>query len=127
VRLSLKQVVWAANFHIARNAGTHMTVDTSLNRSTYVLGFSSYEGEAGRIVGALPRYNIPKPPDDYFESWINPKFAYAFTNFRSFSSIKNNPPSFYLRGFGHSNNQKEAWTNVFDGIFFIRRMYSCIE
>lgn len=137
-----KVIVWAANYHIAKDAGSYMKQlwkkklitmgsvlenDTSLNKSTYVLGFTSFEGEAGRITGARTKYKIPRPPNDYFESWINPNFEYAFTNFRSFSKINSETPPFHLRGNGHMVNQKEDWTNIFDGVFFIRKMYSCLD
>jgi erythromycin esterase len=138
-----KIIVWAANFHIAKDAGNYVKKtwnkkfvpmgslianDTTLNRSIYVLGFTSYEGEAGRVVGTRTKYKIPKPPGDYFESWINPDFEYAFTNFQAYSTRNTQKhPSFHLRGNGHLVKQEEEWTKIFDGVFFIRKMYSCIE
>lgn len=131
-----KIIVWAANGHIAKfgNAneasdkkivrmGSYFTNDTARLRTTYSLGFDSYSGYAGRL--GWDTSKIAEPKSDGFENWIDRQYEYAFIDFKKFKSSENyKPSSFFLKGMGHMN-YKENWTEIFDGIFFIRSMYAC--
>lgn len=135
-----KIIVWAANAHIANyiyndlknneakiaTMGHYIKSDSTLSPKTYILGFTSYEGEAGRL--GYPKYKIRKPQRNGFETWIDPSVKYSFTDFKAFNNSHNyNPEVFYLKGLGHKTAFKKDWNNAFDGIFFIRDMYSCQE
>ena len=128
-----KIIVWAANGHVAKYSdisknypykervamGKYLTKDSSFLRQSYIIGFTSYAGVAGRI--GWENYSISKPKPDGFENWIDRSFDYAFVNFKSFKE-KSKP--FHLKGMSHSSAFKD-WTNIFDGIFFIKEMYPC--
>ena len=139
-----KIIVWAANSHIARDVGSFnfslgpnkklvtmgslLANDSSINKNMYVLGFTSHHGEAGRLAGSKTKYTVYKPGPTFFESWIRDDFEYAFTNFQDYTERNSSSSEpYYLRGFGHRVLQKERWHKIFDGMFFIRNMYSCIE
>ncbi|MDE1190847.1 MAG: erythromycin esterase family protein [Arachidicoccus sp.] len=96
-----KIMVWAASQHIAkvksgnsivinkkrvnvRFMGDYFKDDSSLLKETYVLGFISYQGEAGRQT--MERYNILMPKKNSFENWISPKYDYSFTDLASFKN-----------------------------------------
>jgi erythromycin esterase-like protein len=129
-----KIIVWAANAHVAKYAdssttnpgdkiirmGSYFTRDNSLLKRSYILGFTSYEGEAGRL--GMNTFKIRKPKSNGFESWINKDFDYAFVNFETYSG---HPEPFYLKALGHNTFFKKDWTKIFDGIFYIKQMYSC--
>ncbi len=132
-----KIIVWAANYHIAKYAdtaspdiskqlismGSFFTNDSLLLRSTYIIGFDSFSGDAGRL--GFKDYTITKPRPNGFENWINTKYEYAFVNFKDFNNqFPNAPESFFLKGFGHSSF-KTNWTRLFDAEFFIRNMFPC--
>ena len=124
-----KVIVWAANGHVAKNSGrsnnypysmgTFFTRDSLLLRQTYIIGFTSYDGVAGRL--GWENYALDKPMRDGFENWIDKSSDYAFVNFKNF---KEKAEPFYLKGQMHSNLRKD-WSNIFDGVFFIRKMYPC--
>ncbi|HMG69385.1 MAG TPA: erythromycin esterase family protein, partial [Chitinophagaceae bacterium] len=92
-----KIIVWAANAHIAKYAdslkddpgkaitamGSFFTRNNVLLKKTYILGFTSYEGEAGRL--GFKNFTIRKPKSDGFESWIDKSWNYAFVDFRNFT------------------------------------------
>ena len=128
-----KIIVWAASAHIARfplykegdnplliRMGRFFTSDTALARKTFTIGFTSFEGEAGRL--GWPVYKIKKPIAKSFENWIDPTWNYAFTDF---SQLADRSQRFYLKGLGHNSRFEYEWANVFDGIFYIRTMYPC--
>lgn len=133
-----KIIVWAANAHIANYIysdqrklqkkfaamGHYLKSDSILSEATYILGFTSYEGIAGRL--GHPKYKVRNPQKNGFENWINPNFEYSFTDFKKYNE-KNivKQERFYLKALGHQTAFKNEWNNVFDGIFFIRKMYSC--
>lgn len=137
-----KIIVWAANYHISKNMGhfrkkslndnismaTEFVKDSSLNKKTYVLGFTSFDGEAGRI--GTKSFPVDKPDKNGFETWINPSFDYAFTDFKSFNSLyPDYDKEFELKSCVSDNNVHKSypaqWNKIFDGIFFIRHMYPC--
>ena len=129
-----KIIVWAANAHVAKYAdssttnpndkiirmGSYFARDSSLLKKSYIIGFTSYEGEAGRL--GMKTFKIRKPKPDGFENWINKNFDYAFVDFKKYSG---DSKQFYLKGLGHNTFFKQDWTKIFDGIFFIKEMYPC--
>ena len=133
-----KIIVWAANAHIANYIyndpkknetkiaamGHYVKSDSTLSAKTYILGFTSHEGMAGRL--GYPKYKIRKPQKNGFENWINPSFKYAFTDFKQYNKSKSTD-YFYLKALGHQTAFKKDWNNIFDGVLFIRDMYSCQE
>jgi erythromycin esterase-like protein len=138
-----KIIVWAHNYHVSKYAGhypdkflnnlntmgTVFTSDSSLMKQTYILGFTSYEGRAGRL---YPRsnYKVTKPERNSFENWIDSKYDFAFVDFKRYNQ-RYNPAEedFYMSGAIKGNmyhkNAKAQWNKVFDGVFFIRHMYPC--
>ena len=132
-----KIIVWAASYHIARfedslpgrydrtihTMGAYFSRDPVWKDSTYILGFSSGSGKAGRL--GQSDYTVGEPKKGSFETWINEGYEYAFTDFLSYRKRgANKGEQFNLKGFGHLY-MKTDWTTVFDGVFFIRRMYPC--
>lgn len=129
-----KIIVWAANGHVARysevsknypykeliSMGSYFTRDSLLHQQSYIIGFTSYEGEAGRL--GSKNYTIRKPKPDGFENWIDKSFNYAFVNFKNFTEKSE---YFYLKGLSHYSFFKKDWATVFDGIFYIKKMYPC--
>lgn len=129
-----KIIVWAANAHVAKYAdssttnlndkiirmSSYFTRDSSLLKKSYIIGFTSYEGEAGRL--GMKTFKIRKPKSDGFENWINKNIDYAFVDFKKYSG---DSEQFYLKGLGHNTFFKQDWTKIFDGIFYIKEMYPC--
>ncbi len=132
-----KIIVWAANAHVAKyidssakngrkmtSMGSFFTSNEKYLNETYVLGFTSYQGEAGRF--GLKIYPARKPKPNGLENWIYKLYSYSFVDFKTYNS-KNPDKSqdFYLKGLGHNSAFEKDWTKVFDGVFFIREMYPC--
>ena len=139
-----KIIVWAANSHIMRypdqqpgkgrvfdlvirnKMGTYFTQDPQWARQTYVLGFASYQGTAGRLTMAAPDA-IPLPEKDGLETWIPPGISYGFLDFTPYNKQFNNPTTpFSLKSPGHflppAPIPPLAWNLAYDGLFFIREM-----
>ncbi len=137
-----KVIVWAHNYHVSKYArhypegtlneavtmGTVFTQDPSLLYSTYILGFTSYKGTAGRLFTKI--YKINKPKANSFENWLNPKYEYAFVDFKKYNAeypVGSDP--FYLAGATKGNqyhsSQLGVWNRIFDGVFYIKEMYPC--
>jgi erythromycin esterase len=138
-----KIIVWAHNFHISKYAGHYpvkwanafntmgnvFTSDTAAMRRTYVLGFTSYQGTAGRL--RTKTYKIEKPKPNSFENWIDKDYQYAFVDFKEFNIL--NPrisQVFNMSGATLGNNRYHTnypaeWNKIFDGVFYIRDMYAC--
>ncbi|GGK80636.1 erythromycin esterase family protein [Rufibacter glacialis] len=128
-----KVIVWAANSHIMKNAGsalkgqdaairwmgTQLAEDPTLERQAYTIGFASRQGtyrNGPKLVG------VPKPLKDGFETWVADSMAYGFVDFRRFR--RENPSRrelFMMKGSRHMN-ATALWTKVFDGVFYIRDM-----
>lgn len=133
-----KMIVWAANTHIGKSTdtliknksgqgfttmGAYFTRDTLLQSQTYILGFTSNQGKTGRLT--LKEYVVPPPRPGTFESWFDPQWNYAFIDFGTYNrNLTTEKEPFFMKGFGHFT-EKENWTKVFDGIFYIRDMYPC--
>ena len=133
-----KIIVWAANAHIAKYSdssgknnenkliamGTFFTNDSSLSKETYTLGFTSYEGETGRVYSR--KSVVPKPNSNGFETWINKDYNYAFVDFKKFhQEFPKESETFYLKGLAHNSAFKKDWSKIFDGMFFIKEMQPC--
>lgn len=137
-----KIIVWAANYHVSKYMGhfrkkrindhlpmaTHFVADPVLNNQTYVLGFTSFEGEAGRI--GTKAFPVDKPHENGFETLLNPSFEYVFTDFKKFNLLYPQfEQEFELKSCVSANNVHQSnsgpWNKIFDGIFFIRHMYPC--
>jgi erythromycin esterase-like protein len=134
-----KIIVWAHNYHISKYAGhypeeflnkaitmgTVFTQDSLLLKQTYIIGFTSYQGTAGRLFQKT--YKLEKPKSGSFENWINSKYNYAFVNFKEYNSADSE--MFFLsgsiKGNGHHTSHQGIWNRIFDGVFFIRDMYPC--
>lgn len=133
-----KIIVWAANYHVGRfvqpgksdpnttvnSMGYFFTKDSSYQKRTYILGFTSYKGTAGRLF-MNRNYTVAKPNRNGFENWIKKSVDYSFVDFNGYN--KNQPENsqlFYLKGSGHRNAQ-QPWTKIYNGVFFIREMYPC--
>ena len=133
-----KVIVWAANDHIMKNTttslrskylsyermGTVFTSDRLNNEETYVLGFSSRTGSYRRVNFPEARY-VPEPDRNGFETWVKDEQAYAFVDFKRFR-LENPGFSgrFSMKGRGQSKG-RGVWTEVFDGVFYIRDMFPC--
>lgn len=137
-----KIIVWAHNYHISKFAGhfpetflnrstsmgSIMTADKGIRDKTYVLGFASYGGTAGRLF--QKKYELPKLEKNSFERWINNNYDYGFVDFKTYNKYnKNKDELFYMTGSITGNmlhtSQLGIWNRIFDGVFFIRRMYPC--
>lgn len=129
-----KIIVWAHNAHILKNPekiknmnllkpmGDNFVKDSLRAKQTYILGFNSKQGTAGRL--SLPKYKVQEPFKNSFEEWIDVNIAYAFIDFKR---MKREVPSsnyFYMKGLAHGANSA-VWADVFDGMFYIRDMYPC--
>lgn len=138
-----KIIVWAANLHIAkwRQAGygsaervttfmgAHFTASPARAAQTYCLGFLSGTGSTRRVQAAQPTAIAP-PRRGYFETWLPARLPYAFVDFRAFRAQQPGyVVPFYMRGLGYEGGRGYTdaadWTNIFDGIFFIRQMEPC--
>lgn len=121
-----KIIVWAANAHITKKNILKLTslgteADKVLKDDLYSLCFTSYEGTAGRIFMDKP-YKVKSPSKNSFEQWIyNKGIDYGFVDFKGF---KGKEKIFVMKGIGH-NNIKLQWTKAYDGVIYIKEMYSC--
>jgi erythromycin esterase-like protein len=142
-----KIIVWAANAHtmkytnqiavnnriknsyrwiIVNNMATHFTNDSELAAKTYVLGFSSYTGTAGRLGTTASKVQVPNKKG--LENWIAKDVAYGFIDFKDFNTKFGNPEEpFLMKAPSHAtipgSVMKIPWNLVYDGVFFIREMY----
>lgn len=125
-----KMIIWAANNHIAKystknytSMGYLLANDTSLNLSSYAIGFTAYSGASGRLWE--PKYIINNPKRNSFESWINPALNYAFIDFKAYNKeFPDAREKFNLR-WARYRPQSNKWYKIFDGIFYIKDMYPC--
>ena len=108
--------------------GSVFTEDTVLGKQTYIIGFTSYEVTAGRLFSGKP-YKIDAPKSNSFENWINNGLNYAFVDFNKYNISNNIDEEFYMsgaiNGSWYHKNHKAIWNKIFDGVFFIKKMYPC--
>lgn len=138
-----KIIVWAANYHISKynghypedflNEATTMggifTSDSVWLQRSYVIGFTSYGGEAGRIYQKI--YEVPKPNANSYENWVDKTLSFGFTDFSGWNAAHAGvKEAFFMSGSVKGNamhtHHKAVWNRVFDGVFFIRKMYACV-
>lgn len=137
-----KIIVWAANYHISKNMGhfkkkslnahismaTEFVKDKELDELTYSIGFTSFNGVAGRI--GTKTFTVDQPDKNGFEMWIDNSVNYAFVDFKKFNSLfPQFKDEFEMKSCvsDHNVHQSNAasWNKIFDGVFFIRQMYPC--
>ena len=134
-----KIIVWAANLHIMKNGettfqnprlgiasmGHYFTMDNTLSAQTYILGFTSGFGKTQTALKAYQNQSpslIKKSRRDGFENWIDAKLDFAFVDFQAFRMRNPDYSNFFrLKARGHSTI-KARWTEMFDGIFYIKEM-----
>jgi erythromycin esterase len=140
-----KVIVWAANQHIMKHTdqlpskgkdfdkvmrhkmGTYFVQDPQWARQTYVLGFASYQGTAGRLDTAPYTYTVQVPDVNGLETWVPASIDYGFLDFTSYNKQFNYPATpFLLKSPSHYTVPARvaliAWNLVYDGLFFIRDM-----
>lgn len=138
-----KVIVWAHNAHIMRytdqqpskgwafdvimhhKMGAHFVKDPQWAKQTYVLGFASYQGTAGRLGEAS--YQVQAPDKNGLENWVPTSIAYGFLDFTPYNKQFNYPTTpFLLKSPTHSMLSARfapiPWNLVYDGLFFIREM-----
>lgn len=138
-----KIIVWAANTHIMKhtdqitgkgknfnrviwhNMGTYFVQAPLRAKQTYVLGFASYQGTAGRL-GTAP-YPVQVPDKQGLETWVPASIAYGFLDFTPYNQQFNYPATPFLlkNPFHYTIPARVApipWNLVYDGLFFIRDM-----
>jgi erythromycin esterase len=132
-----KIIIWAHNYHIAKNTfaafplrkyGKHYSMGNELAKvlkdTMYILGFTSYGGKAGRVM--VKPFKVPAPKKNSIERWMAEQDpAYAFVDLKAYREA--NPadkPLFFMKGKFH-RNAEAVWTDVFDGVFYIKQMYPC--
>jgi erythromycin esterase len=137
-----KVIIWAANYHISKNMGhfkkkslndnismaTELVKDKELDALTYSLGFTSFNGEAGRI--GTKTFTIDNPNQNGLETWIDNSVNYAFIDFKKFNLLYPQfENEFEMKSCVSDNNVHKSypaqWNKIFDGVFFIRHMYPC--
>ncbi|HEX2630234.1 MAG TPA: erythromycin esterase family protein [Chitinophagaceae bacterium] len=130
-----KIIVWAANGHVIKytdslkdgfmfvNMGTRFVRDPELRSQTYVLGFTSGEGKAGRLT-VKKTYNVASVKKNSVESWMNGS-AYSFIDLNPYNAqYPLQRKTFWMKGYSHYYRE-EQWNRAFDGVFYIREMYPC--
>jgi erythromycin esterase len=138
-----KIIVWAHNYHVSKYAGHYpenflnagktmgsvFTEDSTILKNTYIIGFTSYQGTAGRLNTKI--YKVDKPEKNSFENWIDKTYKYAFVDFEKYnSSNAGNSDNFYMSGavnYPYHRNRKAQWNHIFDGVFYIKEMYPCLR
>lgn len=143
-----KIIVWAANSHIMKhtdhiktkrrnldtvifdNMGTDFTKDSLLAKQTYVLGFTSYRGTAGRLW--TPSFAVEDPDESGLESWVPENVMFGFLDFKKYNQEFDHPSvPFLMKGPAHftipNRFIKIPWNKVYDGVFFIKEMYPVKE
>jgi erythromycin esterase len=138
-----KIIVWAANTHVMKhtdqitskakyfnrviwhNMGTSFVQDPRWTKQTYVVGFASYQGTAGRLGTAT--YPMQVPDKKGLETWVPARIAYGFLDFTPYNQQFHNPATpFLLKSPFHYTIPARvapiAWNLVYDGLFFIRDM-----
>jgi erythromycin esterase len=141
-----KIIVWAANNHIVKNGfkpnanvvyvdgmytedgyndavSMGRIINDSIGNEMYVLGFTSYAGMGGRVT--VPnKFEISPASTGTYEGWIHSKgYNFAFTDMIKVNAIKSD--DFTSRLFGHKRELRNKWSNMFDGVYYIDKMYSC--
>ncbi|WP_194778525.1 erythromycin esterase family protein [Pararhodonellum marinum] len=134
-----KVVFWGSNSHIFKNYttliekyGPKISNDSTnmgsevakwLGNDLYIMGFTSLQGEGGRLY--QESYEIGLPDPNHFEALIHQKdFDYAFIDFQKNPNELENIGHFWMKTLVHQPNYY-AWHKMFDGIFYIKDTYRC--
>ena len=136
-----KIIIWAHSSHIAKAAKEfedhgqkgimmgNFLGNKKLNPfSYYALGFTSYSATP---IWTSNNYKIDVefPKKIGFENWIPKNLNYSYVDFSLKKGTLNNNESFAMKGTNFPSHQHRnlvyQWTNVFDGIFFIRNIEGC--
>lgn len=131
-----KIIVWAASSHLSREPlrrwadskrGLKMPMGHHvwkiMGEQTYTVGFTAAEGEYKYSYEDKPRQLPPPAPGSLEDLFVRAGCTYAFVDFRSLG-----PDGAWLtqkliaRPFGHGRMEAN-WTDIFDGIVFIKRMF----
>ncbi|NME72290.1 erythromycin esterase family protein [Flammeovirga aprica] len=126
-----KIIVWAHNFHIARNTSKKVVslggeVHKALGSQIYSLGFTSFSGSTGwaNQTDALHNYDIEEPHRSSIENDFKALgYKQAFLDFRSYSGKKKN---FSMKGLRHRVEVRD-WMNILDGVIYIEEMKPCTK
>jgi erythromycin esterase-like protein len=136
-----KIIVWTHNGHVSKYSGHFpkeflnksntmgniFTEDSSWMNKTYVIGFTSYDGTAGRTFEN--KYKVPKPKSNGFENWINKDYNYAFADFKRYNLLyPSSKTNFYMKcslTSPYHRNEIAQWNKIFDGVFYIKDTYPC--
>jgi len=81
-----------------------------LANQTYIIGFSSFHGTAGRLTEK--KYNLQKPKPNSFETWINPTYNYAFIDYAKYNIADSSVRELFfmagsIKGKQHTSHQTE--------------------
>jgi len=130
-----KVIIWSANAHIEKNSSKGFEKQFGIYRSMgeyltqivngndiYCLAMASRKGRSGRVF--QQQYQLPEPSKFGFENWIDEKLDYAFVDFRKYSQYSSRATAFNMCNPDHANI-KALWTNIYDGVFYIKTMYPC--
>ena len=72
--------------------GEYITDDSSVRAMTYVLGFTSYQGNYGNSEhGDGQKYKVLQPRKFSFENWMPKRLNYGFVDFKKYNQL--NPVS----------------------------------
>jgi erythromycin esterase len=107
-----KIIVWAANTHVMKhtdqitskakhfnrviwhNMGAYFVQAPRWTKQTYVLGFASSQGTAGRL--GTPPFTVEIPDKKGLETWVPTSTAYGFVDFTPYNQQFNYPATPYL-------------------------------
>jgi len=136
-----KIIVWAHNFHIAKQVSTqtqssengttlgHLLSNPQLNPYTYyALGVTS--AEATSVWTTRPDLTTiaEKPSKNGFENWLPKNWNHAFIDWAYLNQKIKSPVSFIMKGslvMSQHRNLSYPWQQAFDGVFFIRKIDGC--
>jgi erythromycin esterase len=142
-----KIIVWAHNFHIAKNTQevlnksnvyprtiTHTMgslVHQALKDDVYILGFNSYEGTTTspyQREGRRPTKIKKNSHQDVYASAVGVlNMPYGFTSFRTLRAKTTPSPNFDMRGWGYDYVLNGRWLHCYDGLFFIQKNKATTE
>ncbi|HVG14428.1 MAG TPA: erythromycin esterase family protein [Chitinophagaceae bacterium] len=138
-----KIIVLAHNYHVSKHSGhyrkgyflnkvttmgSYFTADTAFRDKTYIIGFTSYKGTAGRSFEK--KYTVQKPRPNSFENWIREEYNFAFVDFKEYNASYPQNSVFFMKGCigpPHHTNREAEWNRIFDGVFYIRDTYPLID
>lgn len=138
-----KIIVWAHNHHISKynghfredflnnvtTMGAVFTSDTVAATNSYILGFTSLKGSTARLKQKV--YSVSKPKKNSFEKWIGHNVNYAFVDFHIYNNSNYSIEDFYMSGAfmnkWYHKSHLAKWSEIFDGVFYIKEMFPCKE